>query len=221
MPGIPWKIHWQTVMPQNAALIRVCTVCIKTNNCKNQTRHALDLKLTHPKWEVEESIRHKWVNCTHKNVWAESQRFLQDRMGAKQTQISLPIRAFLSVFAAHYLGRQESKAYSCEQRRLWSDCADVHADLSLRWAYMQSCRKYCVPNHHSIKWSLYQIRAAKAQINLSSECARTSLRIRIIWPGPSFPKYRINIFFFICVLRPFQEYFTYRADRSSKTPDHP
>ena len=28
-------------------------------------------------------------------------------------------------------------------RRLWLDCADAQADLSLRWAHMQSCRNCC------------------------------------------------------------------------------
>ena len=28
---------------------------------------------------------------------------------------------------------------SCGQIRLRSDCADVHADLSLRWAYISEC----------------------------------------------------------------------------------
>ena len=30
-------------------------------------------------------------------------------------------------------------------RRLWSDCADAQADLSLRWAYMQCYRNFCTP----------------------------------------------------------------------------
>ena len=31
---------------------------------------------------------------------------------------------------------QGRKVYSCEQRRLWSDCAKAQADMSVRWALM-------------------------------------------------------------------------------------
>ena len=31
--------------------------------------------------------------------------------------------------------------------RLWSDCFDAQAGLSLRWAHMQSSRKYCTSAH--------------------------------------------------------------------------
>ena len=39
-------------------------------------------------------------------------------------------------------------------RRLWSDCVDAQADLSLRWAHMQSCRKCCVPAQSSKYWDI-------------------------------------------------------------------
>ena len=35
-----------------------------------------------------------------------------------------------------FLDSQRYKVSSCGQRRLWSDCADAQADLSLRWAHM-------------------------------------------------------------------------------------
>ena len=37
------------------------------------------------------------------------------------------------------MGSQGPKLSSCGQRRLWSDWADVQADLSLRWAHMPFC----------------------------------------------------------------------------------
>ena len=39
-------------------------------------------------------------------------------------------RSLIRVFTGHSLGSQGSKASSGGQRRLWSDCADVQADLS-------------------------------------------------------------------------------------------
>ena len=36
-------------------------------------------------------------------------------------------------------------------RRLWSDCANAQADLSLRWAHMYSCRKCCAPAHFALR----------------------------------------------------------------------
>ena len=34
-------------------------------------------------------------------------------------------------------------------KRLFSDCANAQADLSLRWAYMNCCRKWCARTHLS------------------------------------------------------------------------
>ena len=53
--------------------------------------------------------------------------------------------SLISVLAEHSVDTQWSKASSGGQRRLWSDCAKAQADLSLRWAHMQSCNKYCAP----------------------------------------------------------------------------
>ena len=52
-----------------------------------------------------------------------------------------------SVSTAHSVCSKGPKASSGEQRRLRVACADVQADLRLRWAHMESCRKYCVPAH--------------------------------------------------------------------------
>ena len=42
-------------------------------------------------------------------------------------------------FAMHSMGSWGPKLSSCGQRRLWSDWADAHADLSLRFAHMPFC----------------------------------------------------------------------------------
>ena len=45
-------------------------------------------------------------------------------------------RRLIWVFAVRPINIQDSKAYTGGQQRLWSDCLDVQADLSLRWAHM-------------------------------------------------------------------------------------
>ena len=37
-------------------------------------------------------------------------------------------------------GSPEAVEGTYEQRRLWSDCADAQADLSLRWSHKSYCR---------------------------------------------------------------------------------
>ena len=44
-------------------------------------------------------------------------------------------RSLIKIFTGQILDSQWSKVSSCGQRRLWSDCADAQADLSLRWAH--------------------------------------------------------------------------------------
>ena len=52
-------------------------------------------------------------------------------------QISLRIRAVWSESSmCIILDSEWCQVSSCGQRRLWSDCADAQADLSLRWAHM-------------------------------------------------------------------------------------
>ena len=38
-------------------------------------------------------------------------------------------------------------------RRLLSDCAEAQADLSIRFAHMQFCRKCCVPAHFTFRYA--------------------------------------------------------------------
>ena len=53
-----------------------------------------------------------------------------------KTQFSLCIWTVWSVFVWCSLDSQGFKASSCGQWRLWPDCADAQADLSLRWTLM-------------------------------------------------------------------------------------
>ena len=67
-----------------------------------------------------------------------------------KTEISLYIRPVWSeslqgTLWAESVGSQGYKASSGEQRRHRSACASAQADLSLRWALMQSCSKMLYP----------------------------------------------------------------------------
>ena len=81
------------------------------------------------------------------STWAGAQHSLQDCVCAQWRLRSAWPDACWTVFAVRMkrlwiLGYPQSA-----MRRLWSDCADAQADLSLRWARMQYCRKWCAPAH--------------------------------------------------------------------------
>ena len=65
-----------------------------------------------------------------------------------KTQISLLIHA---VWSESFDVRAKTNWILCYQHSalwsFWSDCADVEADLRLRWAYKQLCRKCCTSVH--------------------------------------------------------------------------
>ena len=46
------------------------------------------------------------------------------------------------VLVYHSLDSPEAVEGTCDQRWLWSDCADAQTDLSLRWPYKSYC-KFC------------------------------------------------------------------------------
>ena len=58
----------------------------------------------------------------------------------------------------------------CGQRRFWSDCANVQADLSLRWAHVRrTFRSRCDSfgkSHRMTKPTKWHVRPAKTQISL-------------------------------------------------------
>ena len=56
-------------------------------------------------------------------------------------------RRLIRIFAGHILDSQGCKVSSCGERRLWFDCADSQADLSLRWAHV---RRYVSSRYVSV-----------------------------------------------------------------------
>ena len=58
-----------------------------------------------------------------------------------KTQISLYTNPSMTrVLVCPSLNSPAAEEGTCDQRRLWSDCADAQADLSLRWSHKFYCR---------------------------------------------------------------------------------
>ena len=53
-----------------------------------------------------------------------------------------------------FLDSPRSIEGTCDQRRLWSDCADAQADLSLRWPHKSYCRFCRALAHFCSMWDL-------------------------------------------------------------------
>ena len=53
------------------------------------------------------------------------------------------------------LDSQEAVEGTCDQRRLWSDCVDAQADLSLRWSHKSRCRVYRACMCACVRWLNY------------------------------------------------------------------
>ena len=91
-------------------------------------------------------------------IWARTQHFQQDFICA-QRKLESP-QADLSLRCPPWRRFGSLADGKTALRRLWSDCADVLADLSLRWAHMQSCRKCCAPAllwHNAWKHHIWSI----------------------------------------------------------------
>ena len=54
-----------------------------------------------------------------------------------------------------YLDNLEAVEGACDQRRLWSDCADAQSDLSLCWSHKSYCRFYHAMTHIRAHWRKY------------------------------------------------------------------
>ena len=100
-----------------------------TRTSPTTTKRGKQEKNTKPKqWAVLEIIEPPHVK-TNKVACAPNE--VSDQPGHPPSLIR--------VFAVRYMGSLGPKLSSGGQRRLWSDCADVQADLSLRWAHMPFC----------------------------------------------------------------------------------
>ena len=58
-------------------------------------------------------------------------------MHVRPVNIQLRLRTLLRIVAGRILDSSGYKVSSCGQRRLWSDCAEAQAELSLHWAHMR------------------------------------------------------------------------------------
>ena len=62
-----------------------------------------------------------------------------------------------------YLDSLEVVEGTCDQRRLWSDCADAQADLSLRWSRNSYCR-------FVVRWLMCETAWEKTLWRVRTEC---------------------------------------------------
>ena len=92
-----------------------------------------------------------WAWKKFYNLGSRAQHFLQDCMYIqRRLRQACTSRTLIRVIALRLkmlwnLGYPRSAL-----RRFWSDCADAQADLSLRWAHIQSCEKGCVSTHITV-----------------------------------------------------------------------
>ena len=99
--------------------------------------------------------------------------------------------SLIRVFAVRSMGSHGPNVSSCGQRWLWSDWADVQADLSLRWAQLSFwwfCHEAAQMNHRIRKpwqssFSLFVDKSRVSRIgslelfkNLSFQCTSISLK---------------------------------------------
>ena len=76
------------------------------------------------------------LNCNHQHNWAATWQNQQgDCAPSEDSDQPGHPPSLIRDFAVRTVGSKGPKLSSFGQRRLWSDCADAQADLSLRWAH--------------------------------------------------------------------------------------
>ena len=79
------------------------------------------------------------IRCTLSLNWYEPKRqetTLRTCALSEDSDQTAYSRSLIRIFTGRDLDSQECNVSTCGQQRLWPDCADVQADLSLRWAHM-------------------------------------------------------------------------------------
>ena len=95
------------------------------------------------------------------------------------------LRSLTRNFTVRILDSQGCEVSSCRQRRLWSDCADVQSDLSLRWAHMSDgtfsdiAAHLILPSYLHLKWGACQ----KKTIAFHENGAKCKLALNFVQPG--------------------------------------
>ena len=132
--SVLWFLHFRKFTEE---LIVLCQFHVRTGTSAKVTRATtLFTEQIIPSWTlglpVAASSQSLWNKCINANVPTSiiitNSTFGHTRPGKIEIR---PPSSFLTTLAI-----QGYKVSSCEQRKLWSDCAYVQADLSHRWAYL-------------------------------------------------------------------------------------
>ena len=131
-------------MPPVRILIRLheCISCSKSSLRAHVRRYVYFRFGSYSIKSLYNREQNTWISILNlSKVWAGVQHFLQECMCEDSDQTAHPFGVCtVSMKTLWILGHPKSVL-----RRLWSDCADVQADLCFRWALMQFCRKCCDP----------------------------------------------------------------------------
>ena len=65
--------------------------------------------------------------------------YLRTNTPSEYSDQPVHLQSLISILTQHILDSQGCKVSSCGRRRLWADCANAQADLSLRWAHVSEC----------------------------------------------------------------------------------
>ena len=71
---------------------------------------------------------------SHIDIWPQRQKCTY--VPSEDSDQPEHSRRLIRIFIDRILDSQGCKVFSCWQRRLWSDCSNAQADLSLRWSHM-------------------------------------------------------------------------------------
>ena len=114
---------------------------------------------------------------TWSSPWENVLRTWRLREDSDQTAHS---RSLIRIFTERILDSQACKASSCGQRRLWSDCADAQAYLSLHWVHVVGDMFYHVATHLVMVGAIDCLRRALLPRKLS--CVTLDWFIIYIYP---------------------------------------
>ena len=74
---------------------------------------------------------------------------------SKDSDWHVHLPSMAKIFVNPSFDSQKAVEGACDQRRLWSDCADAQADQNLCWSHKSYCRFCRVPAHYYIRLDIF------------------------------------------------------------------
>ena len=90
---------------------------------------------------------HLNINLVLKNEPYSQKTYLRTCAPSEDSDQPAHSRSLIRIFTERFLDIKRCQVSLCGQRELWSDWADAHADLSLRWAHMTEGTFSQIPSH--------------------------------------------------------------------------